>query len=154
MIFTHEKAHRASHITNCHRVNSLSCLFFLHSFDFFLNFFLKSKDKMNFRDHSRRRSLHSLPASPTRRSEGSVDECLRIHIIPGGSRVARGSLLGRLTLLIVIPECSTLPIRVCFGQVCLSPAETYFLNYRTQTLRLSLLPTKRASLFCVTSPST
>lgn len=34
-------------------------------------------------------------------------------------------------LLIVIHECPTLSIRVCFGQVCLSPAKTYFSNYRS-----------------------
>lgn len=35
----------------------------------------------------------------------------------------------RPSLLIVIYECPTLSIRVCFGQVCLSPAKTYFSNY-------------------------
>lgn len=60
----------------------------------------------------------------------------RVHIIPGGPRAVRRSLVGRLALLIVIPECSTLPIRVCFGQVCLSPVETYFSNYHTQPAAL------------------
>jgi len=37
-------------------------------------------------------------------------------------------------------------IRVCFGQVYLSPAETYFSNYRTQPAALP------SSLFCPTNP--
>lgn len=63
-------------------------------------------------------------------------DVFRVHIISGGSRAARGSLVGRLALLIVIPKCSTLSIRVCLGQVCLSPAETYFSNYHTQSATL------------------
>lgn len=120
------------------------CLFF---FKYWIIFFSQSLTP----------SLPSLVASVADTSEQRIGrrmlDVLRIHIIHhGGSRVGGGSLVGRLTLLIVIPECSTLPIRVCFGQVCLSPVETYFLNYRTQTLRLSLPPWKRASLFCPTSP--
>lgn len=81
--------------------------------------------------HSRL-SIDTLERRIGRRMLGSF----RVHIIPGDPRAARESLVGRLALLIVIPECSTLPIRVCFGQVCLSPAETYFSNYHTQSAAL------------------
>lgn len=132
-LFTHEKA---SHVTpNSHRVSSLSCLSFTINLALSHSYKFVNKNRKILRRISSRHSRFSvdtLERKIGRRMLGAF----RVHIIPGGPQTARGSSVGRLALLIVIPECSALPIRVCFGQVCLSPAETYFSNYHTQLAAL------------------
>lgn len=134
---------------------------FFGSFSPFTNL-LKLKDYTpNFLSHS----AVTLARYQRRRHVGAENRPTNARCLPRShnpwrlSSSQRGSLVGRLALLIVIPECSTLPIRVCFGQVCLSPAETYFSNYHTQlaTLPSSLVkslpllpdqpPPKRRLLF-------